>query len=243
MFHNLQAENLKCRRTFAKKLIVAAPLLMVLIASLSGRYLVQNGYNWWYMLILPGLIALITALINQIEEKKLRYRSVYALPISLRKIWISKVLLIAIYTCAACLIHFAGMLLGRGIINPTCAISIHQMAMATLLMIVVSLWQIPVCLFLSKKFGFMPAILFNTGIGVILNLLTVEKFFWWVCPYSWLARMMCPILGVLPNGTLAAQGDSLLIPDVIPVGVALSVLLFILMLAVTAKWFQKQEVR
>ncbi len=243
MLNYLKAENLKCSRTFAKKLVVIAPLLMVLLAGISGMYLVQNGYNWWYVILLPGFITLTTALVNQTEEKKLRYRSVFALPVSLQKIWIAKVLLIAIYISIACLLHLAGMILGKFIINPASVISIGQMAGATLILMVVSLWQIPFCMFLSKRFGLMPTVLVNVGVGIVLNICAATESFWWVCPYSWATRLMCPVLGVLPNGTLASYGDVLLNPGVIPVGIALSIALFLLLLAVTAKWFRKQEVK
>jgi ABC-2 type transport system permease protein len=54
---------------------------------------------------------------------------------------------------------------------------------------------------------------------------------------------MCPVLGILPNGTLASHGDAMLNPGVIPVGITLSIAMFLLLLAVTAKWFRKQEVK
>ena len=242
MLNYLKAENLKCSRTFAKKLVVIAPLFMVLLAGISGMYLVQNGYNWWYVIILPGFITLTTALVNQIEEK-IRYQPVFAMSVSLQKIWISKVLLIAVYISIACLLHLAGMILGKFIINPTSAISIIQMAGATLILIVVSLWQIPFCLFLSKRFGLMAAVLINVGIGIVLDIFAATEDFWWACPYSLATRLMCPVLGILPNGTLASHGDAMLNPGVIPVGITLSIAMFLLLLAVTAKWFRKQEVK
>ncbi|MGI6110194.1 MAG: hypothetical protein ACOYB8_10195 [Eubacteriaceae bacterium] len=85
MLKYIKAENLKCKRTFAKKLIVIAPLFMVLLAVTSGMYFVQNGYNWWYVIILPGLISLMAALVNQYEDKKLHYQTVFSLPVSLKK--------------------------------------------------------------------------------------------------------------------------------------------------------------
>ena len=242
MLNYLKAENLKCSRTFAKKLVVIAPLFMVLLAGISGMYLVQNGYNWWYVIILPGFITLTTALVNQIEEK-IRYQPVFAMSVSLQKIWISKVLLIAVYISIACLLHLAGMILGKFIINPTSAISIIQMAGATLILIVVLLWQIPFCLFLSKRFGLMAAVLINVGIGIVLDIFAATEDFWWACPYSLATRLMCPVLGILPNGTLASHGDAMLNPGVIPVGITLSIAMFLLLLAVTAKWFRKQEVK
>lgn len=243
MLNFLKAENLKCRRTFAKKLVFIAPLLTVLLSGVSGMYLVQNGYNWWYTILFPGFITLTTALVNQIEDRKLRYRSVFPLPVSLQKIWISKVLLIAVYTSAACILHLAGISLGKFLINPTSAITFSQMAGATLILLTVPLWQIPFCLYLSKKFGLMAAMLINSGAGIMLGILAATESFWWACPYSWTTRLMCPVLGILPNGTMASQGDVLRNPDVIPVGMFLSIALFLLLLTVTAKWFQRQEVK
>ena len=243
MMYYIKAENLKCRRTFAKKLVLIAPLLMVFLASISGMYLVQNGYNWWYTILLPGFITLATALVNQIEERKLRYRTSFALPVSLQKIWISKVFLLAIYVLVACILHLVGMILGKLLINPTSSISITQMVTATLILILVSLWQIPFCLFLSKKFGLMATVLINVGIGIVLGIFAVTEDFWWACPYSWAMRLMCPVLGILPNGTLALQDDALLNPSVLPIGIALSAVLFLLLLTVTANWFQRQEVK
>lgn len=243
MLNFLKAEDLKCRRTFAKKLVFITPLLTVLLAGLSGMYLVQNGYNWWYTILFPGFITLTTALVNQKEERKLQYRSVFPLPVSLKKIWISKVLLIAIYTSAASILHLAGISLGKLLINPTSTITVSQMTGATLILIFVSLWQIPFCLFLSKKFGLMAAMLINLGAGIVLGIFAATESFWWACPYSWATRLMCPVLGILPNGTIASQGNALRNPGVIPVGLILSIALFFLLLAVTAKWFQRQEVK
>lgn len=243
MLNFLKAENLKCRRTFAKKLIFIAPILTVLLSGTSGMYLVQNGYNWWYTILFPGFITLTTVLVNQIEDRKLCYRSVFPLSVSLKKIWISKVLLIAVYTSVACILHLSGISLGKFLISPTSTITFSQMTEATLILIIASLWQIPFCLFLSKKFGLMAAMLINLGAGIVLGILAATESIWLACPYSWITRLMCPVLGILPNGTIASQGDVLRNPGVIPVGIVLSVALFLLLLAVTAKWFQRQEVK
>jgi lantibiotic protection ABC transporter permease subunit, MutE/EpiE family len=243
MFKYIKAENLKCKKTFAKKLVIIAPLFMVLLAVISGMYFVQNGYNWWYVIILPGLISLMTALVNQYEDRKLRYRTVFALPVSLQKTWAAKVFLISGYTAVAILIHFVGIALGKLFYNPAASVSIQQMFAASLILLIVSLWQIPLCLFLSKKFGLLMTILLNIGGGIVLNIFTVSKAIWWVCPYSYATRLMCPVLGILPNGNLAPHGDALLNTGVIPIGIALSIALFAVLLAATSIWFSKQEVK
>lgn len=239
----LKAENLKCKGTFAKRLILTAPVVMILLALLSGRYFVENGYNWWYCMILPGFLTLLSALVNQYEEKKLRYRAVFALPVNLKRIWVAKAALIAVYFAAASLIHLAGILIGMVLYNTTSGISVIQVISATAILFITSLWQIPLCLFLSKKFGLLPTVFLNFCGGITLQILGANKSWWWACPYSWSARLMCPVLGILPQGVMAAPGDPLLNAGVIPIGITLSIVLFALLLFVTSQWFPKQEVK
>ncbi|AFA46963.1 lantibiotic immunity ABC transporter MutE/EpiE family permease subunit [Acetobacterium woodii] len=239
----IKAENLKVKRTFAKKMIIIAPLFMLLLAIISGQYFVQNGYNWWYTMILPGLITLITALVNQNEEKKLNYRSVLPLPVSLKKIWLGKVTVTGIYVAVANIILLGGIIAGKLFYNTASTITVTQMMMATLILIVALLWQIPWCLFLSKKFGMLIAILVNVGGGIVLGIIAADKSFWWLCPYSWITRMMCPVLGILPNGTLAPVGDAMLNVNVIPLGLGLSMVFLVIVMAITAWWFSRQEVK
>lgn len=243
MMNDLKAENLKCKGTFAKKLVIIAPVLMLLLAVFSGRYFVENGYNWWYSLIFPGFVTLLSALVNQYEEKGLRYRAVFALPVNLKKTWLSKVTLIGLYVAAAGLIHLGGILLGMTVYVTSSGIAFHRAIAASSILLITSLWQIPLCLFLSKKWGLLPTVFLNLCGGVTLESLTAGKTWWWACPYSWPARLMCPVLGVLPQGVMAKPGDPMLNAGVIPVGVTLSIVLFALLLFLTAQWFPKQEVK
>ena len=97
MFDYLKAENLKNKRTFAKKLIFLSPLITIVIALLSPLWFETNGYNQWYVIMLPGLITLLVILTDQKEDKKLSYRAIYSLPIDLRKVWFGKSILISLY--------------------------------------------------------------------------------------------------------------------------------------------------
>lgn len=243
MFGYIKAENLKCKRTFARKLVIITPIFMLFLAYISGRYFVSSGYNWWYTFIFPGYITLITALVNQNEEKKLHYRAVYSLPVSLHKTWAAKVSLIGIYVTAASLIHMVGIILGKLTYNTASTIPVPNLIAATMLLIITSLWQIPLCLFLAKKIGLTFTVLFNVAGGIALNIILAAKSFWWICPYSFGTRLMCPVLGVLPSGDTIKADSPLMNAEVIPVGVILSVVLFGLLFLATANWFPKQEVK
>ena len=240
MLKYLQAENLKYKRTFVKKLIFIAPLVTLLYSLLSWKYFQNCGFNFWYMAILPGYISLMAALTNEKEEKKLRYRAVFSLPISLKKVWISKVLTNGIYMILSCMVLLCGIILGGYLISST--IPILRVFAGAALIAVTFLWQIPLCLFLAKKLGMIWTVLINLGIGSILNVLAASTSFWWICPYSFTSRIMCPVIGILPNGLMVGNGSPLLNPVVIPIGIILSIILFFLLLIVTANWFQQQEV-
>lgn len=239
MIKYLQAENLKCKRTFMKKLIFLAPMLTMLFGFMSGSYIQVNSFNWWYMMILPGYISIMAVMTNEREEKKLHYRAVFGLPISLRKVWISKVLVNGFYMTFSCMVLLVGILLG-GLISNT--IPFFRAFSGATLIAVTSLWQIPLCMFLAKKLGILGTVLINAGVGAVLNVMAVSTSIWWIDPYSWTSRIMYSVGGILPNGMLAEIGDPLRNSVVIPIGIILSLALFILLLTVTANWFEKQEV-
>ena len=240
MLKYLQAENLKCKRTFIKKLIFLAPMVTFLMALSSVVWFQANSFNWWYMMILPGYISIMAVMTNEREEKKLRYRAVFGLPISLKKVWISKVLVNGIYMALSCMVLSVGIILAG--YKFTITVPFLRALVAAVLIAVTFLWQVPFCIFLAKKMGMLGTVLINVGGTFILGALTVTTSMWWICPYSWTSRIMCPVIGHLPNGLRAETGSPLLNPSVIPIGIILSLILFALLLIVTANWFEKQEV-
>lgn len=242
MVSYLKAENLKLKGTFTRKLILSAPIGTMLLGLVMGIYYQQNAFNWWYIMMFPGSIALFCALVNQKEEKKMKYRAVFPLPIDLKKVWFSKIVIIAIYALLASVVLSLSVMAGRFIYTAVTPMSITKLMAAGISITITSLWQIPLCLFLAKKFGFFPPVILNVGIGLVLDTWMATKALWWLCPYSWTSRLICPILGILPNGLLAEAKDPLLNSNVIPVGIGLSIVLFIILLLATAHWFKKQEV-
>lgn len=242
MLNYIKAENLKCKRTFLRKNVFIAPISLLAITVLSPMWFQINAFNWWYVIIMPGFIALNCYLVHQREEKKLKYRAVLPLSVDLKRIWIAKNLIISMELLIATIILLTGAIVG-GIIFPIAnRIPILQAVIASILIVLTSLWQIPLCIFLSKKLGVFGVILINAVIGIFLNTKLSVVSLWWICPYSWTSRLMCPVLGILPSGLLAEAGDPLMNASVIPVGIIMSIALFILLILITAKWFEKQEV-
>lgn len=243
MINYIKAENLKLKRTFTKKLVVIMPLISLLIALLSPIWYEINAFNWWYTIILPGYIALLSFLVHQKEEKKLNYTGVMCLHVDLKKVWMSKVLLLAKFIFISCIILSLGILPGGVIFPITNTIPAISIIIAGFVIAITSVWQIPLCLFIAKKAGILPTIFINTLFGIVLNLFTVDKGIWIACPYSFTSRLMAPILGILPNGTLGKANSPLLNTNVIFPGVVLSIILFLILTFITSYWFSNQEVK
>lgn len=63
------------------------------------------------------------------------------------------------------------------------------------------------------------------------------KPFWWLNPWSWPIRVMCPTIGIHPNGVPLENGDPLTSWAVVPPAVVLSVLLFAILARLTRRSF------
>ena len=95
-------------------------------------------------------------------------------------------------------------------------------------------WQIPWCLLLAQRFGrtimlLLHVILCNV-MAIFLSLSPIYMFF----PGAIGARMMCPVLGILPNGLPAQSGEMTFAPRLmdsssIPIGMVASVIWFLLL--------------
>ena len=95
MISYILAENLKHKGTFLKKLLVIMPITLILLSLfLMPSYFTANSYNWWYVIIMPATFALIPAMMDRKESRKLNYRAVFPLNINLNwraintKLWI-----------------------------------------------------------------------------------------------------------------------------------------------------------
>ena len=121
-------------------------------------------------------------------------------------------------------------------------ISPIQALCGTLCIILASIWNIPLCLWFAKKMGVFATLILNVGMSFMLGTLGANTNFWFVCPYSWVTRLMVPTLRILPNGE-PATGSALSTPlPLIIMTICLSLVLLYIISKLTAKSFTKQEV-
>ncbi|WP_020062025.1 lantibiotic immunity ABC transporter MutE/EpiE family permease subunit [Bacillus sp. 123MFChir2] len=250
MIPYLVSEKIKIRHTFLNKLIWLAPLAPMLLAFLiAGDYFQLSSYNWWYTTILPGMISLSCVLFAE-KDKKMNNRAILSLPISLKRVWLSKILLVLGILICSCMISFCGIQLSSLLVNKENfrIIPAMNVLLGSIVLIVTFMWQIPICLFLGNKIGLFLTILLNMGANVFLGILFATKSMWWMNPFTYPARLMIPIVKILPNGLYAEPGSVTFTPELLSYhallpGIVISVVLFLLFTYVTTKWFGKQEAK
>lgn len=198
------------------------------------------------ILLYPGFLTLTCALIEQRDNGKLKYRAVASLPVSQNKVWKAKIGVAGIYSCVGNFIFLALNLLGGFailVINEIpLTIGIWQAAAGTACIVIASLWEVPLCLWLSKKVGIFVTVILNAGLGSVLGIFTATTSLWMICPYSWVPHLMISVLGILPNGEPVADQSTAMAFWMIILVLVISLAWFAALSFLTARWFEKKEV-
>lgn len=252
MIAAIQAEYLKYKRTFTRKLILGAPLFFLVLALMAKLvmpdqsigawdYLLSVIYNWWPVIFIPVGIALFAALVQLQEKKAGNYRNLRLHNVSPVVVWLGKITVMAIHSLLATLVLMATVV-GAGLLIAEGSIPWSQIVTGGLLIWLASLPLIPLQL-LAAAWGGLFA---SMGLGIL-------GFFWGVSaapgsdwlyvPWSWPTRLMSPLVGVHPNGVPLPPGDPLLDASVIPLGIGISLAALILFTCLTALWFSRKEMR
>lgn len=105
-----------------------------------------------------------------------------------------------------------------------------------------SLWEVPLCLWLSKKVGIFVTVILNAGLGSVLGIFTATTSLWMICPYSWVPHLMISVLGILPNGEPVADQSTAMAFWMIILVLVISLAWFAALSFLTARWFEKKEV-
>ena len=236
----LKSEHLKFKRTVSNKLLFISSLITAIFAWVVGGFIGFQyiAFYWWYAFLLPGAIAILCSLSHRKEENAGKYYSVFSMPMNLSKfeaakgiILIEKLLITAV---------FLAMLISiSNIISPaTVVYSVLQSIVGSIGIILASVWQIPLCLYLTRKMGLFLPIVLNTILGIFLPIALGNTVVWWLVPYCYAAKLAEPLMGIEMNGTFAgAYGFSVTI--LIPI--VLSILLIIILSYADAKDFSKRR--
>ena len=236
----IKAEFQKSKRTTINKFIVITPLLSIILSVLWGGG--QNGaYNWWYTMFLPGMLAIISAQIIT-REKSLSYKGILLYPQDKGVIWLGKILYISILLIFTSLIFMIGIEVFGLVYGSTIPLKANMLA--TIILILTFLFNVPISMFLTVQFNMFVAVLFNIGmtiIGVISHTFSINLILK-ILPYGTSSSLMVPILHILPNGLPVPENSPLLNGHMILRDTVMSVVIFIILTVLTTIWFRKKEV-
>lgn len=210
----LIAENLKFKHTLFRKLILFIPSTLILIAIIFlfvgiglGGFASSIVSNWCVPIASLSIV-ILCHLVNN-KEQKHNYRTLYSLPINLKNTFISKTILIALNLLIISLLLSFISIISEYILSGALTIIEHTgyYVLGYFLLWVSVLWQIPFCLFLDQKMGFISSMIINLLVSALGGLFFSLTPLFWFFPYSWNARFMITLFGVLPNGLLVGTGS------------------------------------
>lgn len=252
MIKYLIAENLKTKKTILRKLLICIPMLCVSLALIFdflgfGYFTSKSAFtsiNHWSLSWMPLLVVFLTGMFHKIEQNSTGYKTIFSFPIDLKKSWIAKIAILSFFTLIASL--FLGIL--TVILNiaftstEASVVPFYNCFIAIIISWITSLWQIPLCLWLSRKINFFILLILTYGANLELGASRAPSSLWWLFPWSIPLRLQCPLLHLHPNCLPLDSNSALLNSSVIPVGIVLSILLFFILVLITSYSFSKSEV-
>ena len=237
---DLKSEHLKFKRTISDKLIFIVPLITAIFAWLMGGFM---GYQymtlyWWYAFLLPGAIAILCSLSHRKEESTGKYYPVFSMPVNLSKFEFAKgIILVEKLLVSA--IFLALLVSISNIISPATAVYslLHSIA-GSIGIILASVWQIPLCLYLARKMGMFVAVALNTILGIVLSTATAlgNTIAWWFVLYCWASKLAEPLMGIEINRTYSGNCEFSI---AVMISIVLSIFLFLILSYADTKDFSK----
>ena len=156
------------------------------------------------------------------------------------QLWLAKTVIMS-YQLLLATVVLVGAALVSGMITKAGPVPWRKLLLGGMLLWVTSLPLIPIQLWAAEMLGFIGSMAVGT-VGFAAGVWAAPAPHWIYYPWSWPIRMMCPLIGVHPNGTFLPPNDPLLNSGVIPLGLTLAVLVTIAFCLGGAFWFSRQEV-
>lgn len=251
MMHYFQAECLKCRHTAAGKVVIMMPLVVMMLAAvMTHNYFAVDSYNWWYSMAGAGMAALVCGIVGG-KDRKMKNHAIWSLPCDLGSVWDAKILYGVCATGISSLVLtvstvVVGQILKYGLkmtffVEPSIGIQL----LAWVVMWITFLWQVPLCMFLTQRIGLFPTLLLHMGIYAGMSWFVSLTPYYPLLPGAITSRMMCPVLGVLPNGLLAVEGSMTYSPELMDgsslwIGMLSALIWFVVLWRLGRKWYERQ---
>jgi len=156
------------------------------------------------------------------------------------RLWLAQImlytlLLMVTVLCFYTLISATGILPGAG------RIPLGAGFYASLLLFVGFAWQIPLWMWVADRVGSAVSITVAMVCNFAIPIFYATTDRWWL-PFAIPARLMCPVLGIEPNGLWLSANSPLLDEGVVLPGVAIALAIYVVLTIVTTLGFNKREV-
>lgn len=158
-----KSEFQKSKRSAVNKFVILSPIMTLLLCYFLGGG--QNGaYNWWVVMFLPGLIAILAAMIIG-RDKNLEYKGLFLYPKEKAEFWIGKTLYVSLLFLFSSPIFRLGIAMMGLFDQVTISLPTNVLAMSILILTI--LFQNPICMFMAVRFNLFVATLFNVGMVIL----------------------------------------------------------------------------
>ena len=244
----LRAEALKGAHAAPRKIALIAPLPFCLLGAMvsglfgggaGGAGFATYGWNWWYVLMLPVSVALITASVANIDARQ-QLRPVLGLPCPPRNTMLAKVAYVLVLTFVANVVVLAAAIATRlgGGNAPAIAASVLTAPVLTLTVG----WMIPTGLLLTMRLGTLAGIAVPLVAQLALGIALADSGVWWAVPMTAGMRIASPLVGVAPSGIPLAPGDPMgALDGAWFLALAVAAIAGTALTALAAAWFDGQE--
>ncbi len=241
MVNYLKSEFLKQKHRFNLKLLWISPFnaVALVIILMGGRYFMEGAFNWWYTMILPGALSMIVSFTVSAEKKHNRH-GLFTVSTNKKELWISQLVMNTILLLITNLIFFIVI----STVGTTLGVPIPFLNsfIASFVLFLTFAWQIPLFMYISEKMGSFFSIIISLFCNMGFGIFFAATRFWYV-PFAIPARLMCPIIKVLPNGLPLEAGNHLGDTSVIFIGILITVALYFIFSLITTLWFNHREVK
>ena len=236
MIKMLKVEWIKEKRAANSTLKYIVPVIFLLfnlfMVNLMGQspegrsYLMATAFNWYPVLILPIVLSLLVVnIVSKEKEEHLTFQR--RLNFSVEKILIAKNGMVIFELFVILILSSMGIyLVGRFFLQEE--ISLKIMFLATCCLFIGSLPIIALSFFIYKLFNKKYLVILINFIFTFLSAMIAVTSYWKFFPWDYNLRILCPIIEVHPNGTFLEKSSPLTSMNAVYVGLALSVMVYIL---------------
>ena len=195
------AESIKTRRTILTYFIALAPVINILMCLLIGGAMnIQSfGIYWWCTFMMPALAALFCSEHERQNRKSGNDKMLYTYPINLFRFRCAGITAIAIKLFLAYLVMGVVLAAGSPFLG-SMRISSAAVLGSFAVLFACSLWMIPACLILSRRFNIYILMAVHVIFNVALPPFVADTPFWVVFPYCYGPKAVEALAGIKVSG-------------------------------------------